>query len=66
MKKIVWTIICFLMLIPFVTMAHEGHGLVNTGPAHYLSPEHVLPIVLFVAVAGFFISKKVIKKTCKN
>jgi len=64
MKKLVWTITSFLTLLPFATIAHEGHGVVNVGPAHYvLTPEHGLPIVVVAAVAGYFIGKKILKKT---
>jgi len=63
MKKIVWTIAFILTSIPLTTFAHEGHGVVNTGPAHYmLAPGHILPIVLVLAVGVYFIRRWAIKK----
>lgn len=64
MKKIVLTLVSLLFLFPLITTAHEGHGVVNTGPAHYVfSPEHAIPIVLAVVLIGYFLGKKILKKT---
>ena len=64
MKKIVLTLVSLFVLLPFLSLAHEGHGVVNTGPGHYvLSPEHAIPLVLAFILIGYFLGKKILKKT---
>lgn len=52
-----------LTLLPVVLTAHEGHGVVETGPAHYLlTPEHSILIVavilgLILLVRRYYIRK---------
>lgn len=41
--------ILFLIISPISLWAHEGHGIVEYGPAHYLlSPEHSILLVVVV------------------
>ena len=64
MKKLISTLISFLMFLPFVTFAHEGHGVVEHGPAHYVfSFEHALPLIALVAVVVYLVRKRIMKRT---
>ena len=49
-----------IALFPLWTLAHVGHGIVKTGPAHFLlAAEHFIPIlVLFVGVVYYLARKK--------
>ena len=39
-------------LLPAAASAHPGHGIVD-GLAHYLTPDHLLPVLVAVAVGVF-------------
>lgn len=54
MKKLLTFIL--IVCAPFVAFAHEGHGLVQEGPVHYVfSPEHYWAAGLLVAFIGFIL-----------
>ncbi|HBH25257.1 MAG TPA: hypothetical protein DDY13_17790 [Cytophagales bacterium] len=59
MKRTIW--ILSLILAAFSVNAHEGHGIVEHGPAHYVfTPEHgmyTLGVVLIIAILWFFVVK---------
>lgn len=49
MKK--WTTL--LVFVPGLLMAHSGHGIVESGPTHYLlSAEHLLGGVMIAAIVA--------------
>ncbi|RLD25489.1 MAG: hypothetical protein DRI54_04755 [Bacteroidetes bacterium] len=45
------------LVSPFVSFAHEGHGVVNDSSVlHYLSSSlHLAPVLMVAAVAVFFV-----------
>ncbi len=53
-----------LMLSPFLTYGHEGHGVATEGVRHYLlSPGHSIPVVLVLCVGIYLIQRKFAKKS---
>jgi hypothetical protein len=64
MKKVIQTLISLLTFFPIATFAHEGHGVVEHGPAHYVfSFEHALPLIALVAVVVYLVRKRIMKRT---
>ncbi len=61
MKTIKSIVLGAAVFSPLAVLAHEGHGHENPlGPGHYLAnPEHAIPLALAVAVAVFFIGRKI-------
>ena len=61
MKRFALILASLVVLSPIALYAHEGHGV--NGPAHYVtSPEHALPVVLVLAIIGYFVGKRIFKK----
>lgn len=48
------------LLIPVLSFAHEGHGIVNDNSfLHYLSSSlHLAPVLIIAAIAVFFVIRK--------
>jgi hypothetical protein len=64
MKKLIPTLISLLAFLPMVTFAHEGHGVVEQGPAHFVfSFEHALPLIALVAIVVYLVRKRMMKRT---
>ena len=64
MKKLILTLISVFTFLPLLTIAHEGHGIVENGPAHYVfSIEHALPLIALAAVVVFLVGKRIMKRT---
>lgn len=55
------------LLIPFISFAHVGHGVVNDSSIlHYLSSSlHLAPVLIITAVAVFFVIRKKRKASVK-
>lgn len=55
------------LLIPFISFAHEGHGVVNNNSfLHYLSSSlHLAPVLIIAAVAVFFVVRNKRKASVK-
>ena len=64
MKKLIASLISIMTFLPILTFAHEGHGVVEHGPAHYIfSYEHALPLIAVVAVVVYLVRKRFMKRT---
>lgn len=65
MKRYIQKILITLMVFfPFSGSTHEGHGMVEHGPAHYLlSPEHSILLVAVIWGLILVIRKVYYRKT---
>ena len=63
MKKYIPTLILALTSLPMLSLAHEGHGLVQNGPAHYIfSFEHALPLMAILAAIVYLVRKGITRR----
>ncbi|HRJ30681.1 MAG TPA: hypothetical protein PLV21_01175 [Cyclobacteriaceae bacterium] len=60
MKSIRSILLAVAAALPFVSLAHEGHGHEHPwSPGHFLAnPEHSIPLVLAVALVTAFVVKR--------
>lgn len=64
MKQILVTLVMFLTCLPLISVAHEGHGVVEHGPAHYLlSIEHAWPLVIIAIGIAYIVGRRIFRKT---
>ena len=61
MKKIILTTLA--LSIPFLSMAHEGHGAFHNTAWHYVfSFWHLLPVLLMISLIIYAVRKHAIRK----
>lgn len=69
MKSIRSILLSIGAVLPFVSLAHEGHGHEHPwSPGHFLAnPEHSIPLVLAIAlVTAFVVRRYVVAKRIRK